>query len=166
MSNDSAENVPEKPNLGGRPTAYKEEYNQQLIDHMAQGYSFESFAANVRVAVRTLYYWANEHDGFLQAKELGYALCRKKWETWGIAGMMGQVQGFNNTVWIFNMKNMFGYRDIHRIDSTQTNVNINIEADHESDAFKKVKRALLGTDDGVNQIKDVKPIRIKAGEGE
>lgn len=95
----------------GRPTTYDPKYCDMLVAHMTQGYSFESFGADVEgiACVATLYNWAKEHPEFLEAKKKGQQACRKFWETQGLVGM--HTKGFNATVWIFNMKNRFKWTD-------------------------------------------------------
>jgi len=95
---------------GGRPSKYKPEYCQMLIDHMAKGYSFECFGADVLVTEKTLYNWIDSHPEFLQSKRLGEKLCQKWWETLGRGLAAGKTQG-NAAVFIFNMKNRFGWTD-------------------------------------------------------
>jgi hypothetical protein len=55
----------------GRPTMYRPEYCQMLIDHMKNGQSFETFGAKIGASWRTCYLWADTHEEFLQAKEIG-----------------------------------------------------------------------------------------------
>jgi len=57
----------------GAPTKYKPEYCQTLIDHMEEGYSFESFAALANCCVDTLHEWANVHEDFSVAKKTARA---------------------------------------------------------------------------------------------
>ncbi len=64
----------------GRPSKYKEEYCDMLIEHMARGNPLESFAAKIHVEIKTLNNWMNEHDEFLLAKRLG----EPKWFAWWI----------------------------------------------------------------------------------
>lgn len=107
----------EKPkHAGGAPSKYRPEYCQALIEHMARGYSVESFAGTVDVDVDTIYQWAKVHPEFSEAKRKGAARSRIFWETLGMglagAQMKGgkQVKG-SAASWIFNMKNRFGWRD-------------------------------------------------------
>lgn len=53
----------------GRPSKYKPIFCQLLIDHMREGYSFESFAGrdDVDVDRDTLYEWKNTHPEFSDA---------------------------------------------------------------------------------------------------
>ena len=94
---------------GGQPTKYREEYCQKLIDHMAKGLSYESFAAIIGVHRDTLYEWEKKHDVFSDSKKIGLGKCLLFYETIGIQGMMGKIAGFNATTWIFKMKNRFGW---------------------------------------------------------
>ncbi len=43
---------------------YKPEYCELLIEHMAGGFSFDSFGAKVRCGGRTLYDWLVKHEDF------------------------------------------------------------------------------------------------------
>ncbi len=60
----------EERNLG-RPTAYNEQYCGMLITHMAQGLTKESFAGEIGVTRRTLYYWRDAYPEFAEAMEIG-----------------------------------------------------------------------------------------------
>jgi hypothetical protein len=106
----------------GRPTKYKPEYCKLLIDHMAEGYSFESFAGIVGVSKQTIYDWLERHVEFLDAKRQAFAKSRLFWERAGISGMYmgGKDNPFNSTVWVFNMKNRFGWRDNIKQEIEQT----------------------------------------------
>jgi transposase len=94
---------------GGRPTKYKEEYCQQLLEHLKEGYSYKTFAALVNVNTDTLYEWERKNKKFSEAKKEGVLHSLLFWEKKGITGMT--TPGFNATVWIFNMKNRHGWRD-------------------------------------------------------
>ena len=91
----------------GAPTTYKPEYCLLLIEHLAQGLSFESFAAKVDCEERTLFNWAKQNPDFLAAKNLGWPKARLFWEKLGVMGAAGKIRGFNPAAWIFNMKNRF-----------------------------------------------------------
>jgi hypothetical protein len=111
-----------KKGPGGRPTKYKKEYCEMLVEHMKQGYSFESFGASpVCVDKVTLYRWVEKHAEFSNAKKRAETECLKFWEKIGIAGALGKIQGFNAASFIFNMKNRFFWRD--RLEPTTTITN-------------------------------------------
>lgn len=111
----------------GRPTLYRPEYCEKLIEHMSQGYSFESFAATVGTHRGVLYEWANKHKEFQDAKSRATELCMLHWEKLGMAGMMGKVPSFGGSMWMFNMKCRFRW-----IEPT-----VNLETS-DSAEFKKV----------------------------
>lgn len=91
----------------GRPTKYKEEYCQMLIDHMSEGYSFDSFAGIVEVNIDTLYEWAKVHAKFSDAKNIGTAKSMAWWERIGRMGMINEIPFFNDRIWRLNMINRF-----------------------------------------------------------
>lgn len=97
---------------GGRPSKFKEEFCQLLIDHMAQGYSFDCFGGLDQVSVcrDTIYRWVHGYPEFSDAKKKGEAKCLKFWESKGIEGLsMGK--DFNVALYQLNMRNRFGWLD-------------------------------------------------------
>lgn len=98
---------------GGRPTKYKPEYCQKLIDIMSEGFSYEAAAAKIGVNKTTLYEWEKHFEEFSNAKEQAFEMNRVFWESAGIEGLWNEKdeRQLNNTVWVFNMKNRFGWRD-------------------------------------------------------
>jgi transposase len=98
----------------GRPTKYKPEYCELLIEHMKAGLSFEAFGGVVAggVAKDTIYGWVRKYPAFSDAKKIGESLSRLWWEKVAVLGMTGKIKNFNATVWIFSMKNRFGWRDL------------------------------------------------------
>lgn len=105
----------------GRPSLYKPEYCQQLLDHMTNGLSFEAFAGVIGVTRGTLYNWVEEHEDFAEAKAVALEKARLFWEKLGIDNALNvseswhmggsKSKSLNATIWIFNMKNRFGWRD-------------------------------------------------------
>lgn len=93
----------------GRPTDYRPEYCQMLIDHMASGLSYLSFAAVVDCNESTLYEWEQKNPDFSNAKKDALSKNRLFWEKLGINHITNgpQDQKLNSTVYIFNMKNRF-----------------------------------------------------------
>lgn len=130
-----------------RPTVYKSEYCQMLIDHLEKGYSFESFAGLVGVCKQTLYNWADEHQEFLDSKKAGIEKARLFWEKEGIEGLwtieenegsgkdqIRRRKQINSTIWLFNMKNRFPkeWSDKKEIDHSVKDISVTI-SDDESD---------------------------------
>lgn len=95
----------------GRPSKYDPRFASQLIEHMASGLSFESFAGVVGVSARTLHNWRSSNADFEEAKAVGLEANRLWWERVGLSAVHGHVPGFNAASWIFNMKNRFHWRD-------------------------------------------------------
>jgi transposase len=109
----------------GQPSKYKPEFCDLLIDHMATGLSFESFAAVVGVHRDTLYEWEKVHPEFAEAKKLAFDQCLLTWEKIGIGNIINkESRSLNASIWIFNMKNRFKWRD-KQADETDVVVNNN-----------------------------------------
>ena len=96
-------------NKVGRPSKYKVDYCAMLVVHMAEGLSFESFAGAIGVDRDTIYEWVSAHEEFSDAKKDGAARSQLFWERIGVEGMVND--SINATLWIFNMKNRFKWRD-------------------------------------------------------
>jgi hypothetical protein len=62
---------------GGRPTLYRRELGDQLVDAMAKGLSAEA-AAKISVSTRSLLYWQQQHPALLQAIKEG----RQRLQLW------------------------------------------------------------------------------------
>jgi hypothetical protein len=90
-----------------RPTDYKEEYCQMLIDHMAEGYSFKSFGGIISVVEDTLHEWVKVHPKFSESKNIGTLKSMVFWEQVGRKGMMNDIPFFNDRIWRLNMINRF-----------------------------------------------------------
>lgn len=97
----------------GRPTLYKEEYCQELIDFMAKGYSYTAFAASIDVNLDSLYEWEKVHPKFSEAKKIAFGKCQLFWESMAINYPFTNPKtgGINTGLWVFNMKNRFKWTD-------------------------------------------------------
>ncbi len=111
----------------GRPTKYRKEYCQMLIDHMGkQGLSYKSFAGLIGVNFDTLYAWEKKYKDFSESKAIGEAQNLVFWEKLGTAGAAGKLPGFNAACWNINMKNRHDWREKKDIDLSGTvSVNLN-----------------------------------------
>ena len=94
----------------GRPTKYKKAYCNKLVEHMKQGYSYETFGVTIGVSKQTVYDW-EKHEEFLDSKKRAFAECQLFWEKMGIHGAAGRLKRFNSTAYIYNMKNRFRKSD-------------------------------------------------------
>lgn len=103
-------------NKGGRPSLYKPEYCQMLIDHMSTGLSYNTFVVVAKVNLDTLYEWEKQHPEFSEAKKEAFAHAQSYWERLGQALVTGVTKG-SAAAWIFNMKNRFKWTDRQDITS-------------------------------------------------
>ena len=95
----------------GRPTKYKPEMCSRLTEMMGQGKSKAYVATQLGVHIDTLYEWGKVHPEFSEALKLGEQASVSHWEELGHKGVTGQIEGFNASAWIFNMKNRAHWRD-------------------------------------------------------
>lgn len=141
----------EQPKLG-RPSKYKPEFCEQLIEHMEAGLSFESFAGTLNVSKQTIYDWEKEHPAFLDAKEIAFEKSRLFWEKLGIEHIVNksdsygegqsQSRSINASVYIFNMKNRFKWRDKQpdEVDVVVNNTNTLSDADLDAKIEDKMRK--------------------------
>ena len=110
--NNIIEPIAPRKNLGGRPSKYKDEYAERILLLMSDGLSFEACCGDLNISKDTGYRWAKEHQEFGLAKELGETKGQLFWEKAAISGLwFDKETRFNTTVFIFVMKNRFGWKD-------------------------------------------------------
>ncbi len=51
----------------GRPSEYRQEYCERVIDYMGQGYSLSAFAGSIKMDRQSIYRWMSEHPEFSHA---------------------------------------------------------------------------------------------------
>jgi hypothetical protein len=78
----------------GRPSSYRREYCDRIIEAMANGLSAEAAAAGIGISARSLFYWQQQHPEFLQAIQEGRQRSQLWWEKRAIAMAKG---GAGNT---------------------------------------------------------------------
>jgi transposase len=104
----------------GRPTKYRPEYCQMLIDHMSEGYSFKSFAARVYCNEDTVAEWAKVHKDFSDAKTIGRALERFIWEKLHLRCAATGEGNMTGIVWAQKNKWPEEYKDKNETQVNQT----------------------------------------------
>jgi hypothetical protein len=99
---------------GGRPTEYRPEYCQAVIDLMAQGFSLTAFAASICVAKDTVYEWIKVHPQFSDAVARARAARVYELET----KLLRSRVGAETSAAIFALRNAdpTEWRDIKHID--------------------------------------------------
>lgn len=124
----------------GRPSKYKPEYCDLVVEHMEKGLSFEAFAAVIKVNRDTIYEWEKVHPEFAEAKKNASDANLLFWEKLGIDHILNISESFgegfskskslNASVWIFNMKNRFKWRDSTDVNQTTTaKIEVKIDSD-------------------------------------
>ena len=99
---------------------------------MSKGFSFESFGAVAKTSKDTLYEWVKKYPEFADAKNEATSFCRMFWERLGVAAIIsrsehqGGSKSLNSAVWIFNMKNRFGWRDKQPDEVAEATVHVNL----------------------------------------
>lgn len=104
----------------GRPTKYKPEYCDAVIQHMENGASLTSFAASIDVARSSINEWISKHPEFSDAVKIAKAKCAAWWES---LGRNNAISGDGNaTLVIFGLKNMAAedWREKHNLDHTSS----------------------------------------------
>lgn len=89
-----------------RPTKFKPEYCELVINTMAEGKSLAAAAAQLRVARSTFYEWAKNHPEMAEAVAIGKDLSLAYWEQLAHDTATGESNG-NASVLNFQMKNRF-----------------------------------------------------------
>ncbi len=95
------------------PVRYNAAYCKQMIEHMAQGYSFASFAGVLGCSYGTLKKWCDTYPEFQAAKDIGIQRARFWWEQEGMKGLWRFKDGpqLNEKIWLAAMRVRFGWRD-------------------------------------------------------
>lgn len=89
---------------------YKPEIAENLPDMFKNGEDVAEVATKLGISRQTFYQWLDMFPEFAEAYALGKQHSEAWWSRLGRAGAAGQVQ-IQPTVWIFNMKNKFGWKD-------------------------------------------------------
>lgn len=86
---------------------YDPDFCHQLLEHMAKGYSFESFASEAQVTVTTLKRWREKYVDFREAAEIGWSKRLQYWETVGLR--LAATGKGNAAAWTRVMESQFGW---------------------------------------------------------
>ena len=107
----------------GRPTIYKSEICDNLVELMASGLSKKEVASELGISRDTLYRWMKDHPEFGTAIKEGL----DRSEAWHIGairmGMMGKIPRFNPTAAALLMNNVFNWSSKTKGDG-DTNIHI------------------------------------------
>ena len=95
----------------GRPTKYRKEMCDQLVELMAEGRSKTAACAELGITTETLYQWAKNKPEFSDAVKRAEHACAQWWEEKGREAMNGKIEGFNATAFVWMTKNVLNWRD-------------------------------------------------------
>jgi len=102
----------------GRPTLYRPELCDQIIEAMGEGLSLEAAGAACGVGTRTVFIWQNQHEEFRQAVEEGRTKALLFWERRAIA--LSKGESGNAAVITLGLKNRSraaaGWHDAQRLE--------------------------------------------------
>ena len=112
----------------GRPTKYRPEYCDQVVEHMAQGKSLTSFASRIGVSTDCLYDWIATNADFSYAVKCGHPARVNTLED----KLLNVHTGGEAASAIFALKNAAPaeYREV-RYENIEHNVNINVLSDEQ-----------------------------------
>ena len=91
----------------GRPSLYRREYCDRVIEMGKQGYSMASMASLLDVDKATIIRWRDEHEEFRTALSKAMIHAQHWWEIVGVNGMMDGGGKFNALVWKVSMQARF-----------------------------------------------------------
>ena len=118
----------EKPKAkGGRPTKYKPEYCELMVERGKQGKHMVQIASEIGVHIDTIHEWCDKHPPFSEAKKLSKQHCEAFWTNvltqTAINGDFGVGRA---PTLMFKMKACFGWRDR---DPNQVNIDANTKGE-------------------------------------
>ena len=93
----------------GRPTKYRPEMCQSVINLMKEGASLIEVAADIGINADTLHTWRKSNTEFSDAVKIGMQLSEAWWMREGREAL--RDRDFNYTGWYMNMKNRHGWAD-------------------------------------------------------
>ena len=91
----------------GRPTKYRPEFCDIVIDCGKEGKGRAEIAAALGISRETLNQWAKSKSLFSDALKRAYDEALAWWEGQGREATFGKHEGYNSTSYIFQMKNRF-----------------------------------------------------------
>lgn len=119
-----------------RPTKYDPALCETVLSVGESGGTLAAMAEACDIHRETLNEWLKIHPEFSDAVKRGLQKAQVLWEEKGMKGAFGELDGFNATGFIFNMKNRFkdDWRD-------------KVETEHSGNlAITKVERAIVRPD--------------------
>jgi hypothetical protein len=129
LSPKKVEVVTEKPKTG-RPTLYKPEYCDEIIEYAKQRKPFQRFCSDHNILPSTFNLWKENNPAFMEAT----ILARQIMEAWYLEKAMDRCEGSNplgsDRMISFMLSSVYGYREKSDVVTTnETTVKGKIELD-------------------------------------
>jgi hypothetical protein len=102
----------------GRPSLYRQEYCELVMDKMGEGLSLTAFAGHIKVDKQTIYRWMQEHSEFSHA----VARARSTRVLWLERKLLSATKGASTTAAIFALRNAdpTEWRDVRSVQHDHT----------------------------------------------
>lgn len=121
------------------PMGSSHSWAKELIEYYRDGYSDAEVAAAMNISMRQFNTMLTDNPTFSKLVEFGRTLALAWWE--GQARKNLGNKQFNTPLWVFTMKNKYGWAD--KVETTNTSENVNYDLDTlRSEIDRKVKRLL------------------------
>lgn len=91
--------------MAGRPTDYRSEYCQRVVELAREGMSLTEIACELDCSRQSLYAWGETHSEFSDALARARQECQAWWERKGRDGLA--TPGFNASLWGKNVSCRF-----------------------------------------------------------
>lgn len=101
------------------------DWARELINLYSEGYSDAEVAAEMKITVREYYKQIEDNPVFAKLVEFGRTLSLAWWE--GQARKNLTNKQFNTPLWVFNMKNKYGWTERTEVKSEVESTTINID---------------------------------------
>ena len=117
-----AKKAVKKPSKMGAPTKYTDDMPSRAFELFKIGASKAEICLELDICFDTFQEYQANHPDFLEAVKKGMQISQGWWEMKGRKATVGEVEGFNATSFIFNMKNRFkhDWKDKQEIDNTHS----------------------------------------------
>ena len=99
----------------GRPTKYKEEYCDAIVEFMSKGHTAKAWCSEVDIVEDTLYEWVKVHPNFSESLKKARQACQKWYENLFRSAAVGKIENFNATAAIWLSKNVIKWTDKQEI---------------------------------------------------
>ena len=96
-------------NKVGRPTKYKPQMCETILELMKEGASLDEVRGELDISKDTLYRWKEDYEDFSDSIKRGIRMSQAWWEKQGRISL--RDRDFNYTGWYMNMKNRFKWSD-------------------------------------------------------